>query len=117
MPDKNDYVIAEVIRCDIEVNLKRYFWRCIYIVKDGRGNNIYNNNTMKNVLPMRGIEMALQETNDEIDNQFVTFTRNHDLKVSLEKTNDKQQIQLIAKNVSSEQRQISKCTYGNIIAR
>lgn len=117
MPDKNDCVIAEVIRCDIEVNMKRYFWRCIYIVKDIRGNSNDNNNTMKNLLPMQGTGMATQEANDEMDNAFVTFTRNHDLKVSLEKTNDKQQIQLIAKNVSSEQRKISKCTYGNIIAR
>lgn len=117
MPDKNDCVIAEVIRCDVEVDLKRYFWRCIYIVKDIRGNNNDDNNTMKNCLPMQGIDMVAREANDEIDNPFVTFTRNHDLKVSLEKTNDKQQIRLIAKNVSSEERKISKCTYGNIIAR
>lgn len=117
MPDKNDCVIAEVIRCDIEAELKRYFWRCIYIVKDIRGNNNDNNNTMKSFQPSQGINMATPETKNETDNPFVTFTRNHNLKVSLEKTNDKQQIQLIAKNLSNEQRKISKCTYGNIIAR
>lgn len=110
LPDKNDNVHAEVIPCDIEVDQRKFFSRCIRIVKDNRrnGKNTSNNANQRSVVD--------DNDDDEIDNQFVTFTKNDKLKVSLESATNEKVIQLIAKNISNVSRKISKVQFNSHIA-
>lgn len=111
-PDLHDEVYAEVIRCDAEIDLRNFCWRCIYMVKNKNAlNAVSKDASTKNLL-----NGNILECDDEINNPFVTFTQNSHLTVSLDATNDEKTIQLVAKNVSNKQQQISKVTFGNMIA-
>lgn len=119
MPDKGDFVDAEVISGEHDIdNEPKFHWRCIKLVKTHIGNS-QNGKTEKTEKTPAAAAADSDDENDGSDVEKtceISMTKNAQLKVSLETTNDTKSIQLIIENHSHRTRDISQVEFDHEIA-
>lgn len=112
VPNKGDTVTSDVISSHQKIDDQEFFWRCINLVKVRSANRI-NGGGEGSHLSEKSIEIV--DSDDEIDNEIcgITLTKNSDLKVTLDATNARKKIELIAVNNSNRSRKISQVKFNN----
>lgn len=113
VPNKGDTVNCEVISSFLKIDDQEFYYRCIKLtqIKSNESERVEKSAEQKNV------PIVLIESDDEFEDESLemTFTKNDALKVTLDSSSSKKQIQLIATNNTDCQRRISVARFNNEI--